>query len=56
MAWWGMKGAFYQRITRVWIQGFAATLKGKPLLDILGGIIDDYEVLWDGYYFSTATM
>lgn len=56
MAWWGMRGAFYQRITRVWIQGFAAKLKGKPLLDILGGIIDDYEVLWDEYYFSTATM
>lgn len=39
MAWWGMRGAFYQRITRVWIQGFAAKLKGKPLLDILGGLL-----------------
>ena len=56
MAWWGMRGAFYERITKVGIQGFAAKLKGKPLLDIVGGIIDDYEVLWDDYYFSTATM
>ena len=56
MAWWGMRGAFYERITKVWIQGFAAKLKGKPLLDIVGGIVEDYEVLWDEYYFSTATM
>jgi peroxin-16 len=31
-------------------------LKGKPLLDMVGGIIEDYEFLWDEYYFSTATL
>lgn len=56
LAWWGMRGAFYERITKRWIHGFASTFKGKPLLDIVGGIIDDYEILWDDYYFSTATM
>ncbi|KAL9635107.1 MAG: hypothetical protein Q9204_002744 [Flavoplaca sp. TL-2023a] len=39
-----------------WIQGFAGKLKGKPLLDIVGGIVEDYDYLWGEYYFSTATM
>jgi len=56
VAWWGMRGAFYENITRVWIQAFADRLKGKPLLDMVGGVIEDYEYLWDEYYFSTATM
>ncbi|KAL9042352.1 MAG: hypothetical protein Q9180_000663 [Flavoplaca navasiana] len=56
MAWWGMRGAFYENITKSWIQGFAGKLKGKPLLDIVGGIVEDYDYLWGEYYFSTATM
>ena len=39
-----------------WIRGFAGSLKGKPLLDLVGGIVEDYEQLWNEYYFSTATM
>jgi peroxin-16 len=31
-------------------------LKGKFLLDMVGGVIEDYQYLWDEYYFSTATM
>jgi len=31
-------------------------LKGKPLLDMVGGVIEDYEFLWDQYYFPTATL
>jgi peroxin-16 len=31
-------------------------MKGKPLLDLVGSIIEDYEYLWDNYYFSTATL
>ncbi|KAL8829816.1 MAG: hypothetical protein Q9191_001795 [Dirinaria sp. TL-2023a] len=56
VAWWGMRGAFYENVTRAWIQGFADRLKGKPLLDLVGGVIEDYEYLWNEYYFSTATM
>ncbi len=82
MAWWGMRGAFYENFTkyvpmfhgtpsktivrhtltcwvcccRSWIRGFAGKLKGKPLLDIVGGIVEDYDYLWDEYYFSTSTM
>lgn len=56
MAWWGMRGAFYENITRTWIQGFAGRLKGKPLLDMVGVIVEDYDYLWDEYYFPTATL
>lgn len=54
MAWWGMRGAFYENITRDYIQGFASKLKGRPLLDMVGVIIEDYDYLWDEYYFSTT--
>jgi peroxin-16 len=56
LAWWGMRGAFYENITKVWIHGAAQTLKGKPILDLVGGIVEDYEYLWSNYYFSTSTM
>lgn len=75
VAWWGMRGAFYENVTRysqvqlhsrrnelifisirAWIQAFTGRMKGKPLLDIVGGVVEDYEYLWNEYYFSTATM
>lgn len=56
VAWWGLRGAFFEDVSRKWIDGFAARLKGKPLLDMLGTVIEDYAYLWDEYYFSTATM
>ena len=56
MAWWGMRGAFYENVTRGWIQGFAGKLKGKPLLDMVGIIVEDYDYLWDEYYFPTTTL
>jgi peroxin-16 len=31
-------------------------MKGKPVLDLVGTIVDDYEYLWDNFYFSTATL
>lgn len=41
---------------RAWIRGVTGRLRNKPLLDMVGGVIEDYEYLWDEYYFSTATM
>ena len=55
MAWWGMRGAFYENITRGYIQAFAGKLKGKPLLDMVGTVVEDYDFLWDEYYFSTSS-
>ena len=42
--------------SRAWINGVTRRLRNKPLLDMVGGVIEDYEYLWDEYYFSTATM
>lgn len=56
MAWWTMRGAFYENVTRNVILGFTGKLKGKPLLDMVGNIVEDYEFLWDQYYFPTATL
>ncbi|KJX96982.1 peroxisomal membrane protein pex16 [Zymoseptoria brevis] len=56
LAWWGMRGAFYENITRGMILGFAGKLKNKPLLDMIGNFVEDYEFLWDQYYFPTATL
>ena len=41
---------------RAWIHSVTNKLKGKPLLDLVGGVIEDYEFLWNEYYFSTATL
>lgn len=43
-------------LIRAWIHSITGKLKNKPLLDLIGGVIEDYEFLWDQYYFSTATM
>ena len=56
LAWWAMRGTFYENMTREYIQVLAQKLKGKPLLDMVGVVIDDYDYLWDEHYFSTATM
>jgi peroxin-16 len=31
-------------------------MKGKPLLDLVGSVVEDYGYLWENYYFSTATL
>lgn len=41
---------------RPWLRGLTGKMKGKPLLDLVGGVIEDYDFLWDNYYFSTATL
>lgn len=56
MAWWSMRGAFYENVTKGMIQGFTGRLKGKPVLDMVGNFVDDYEYLWDNMYFPTATL
>ncbi|KAL4928239.1 peroxisomal membrane protein PEX16 [Aspergillus undulatus] len=56
MGWWLMRGAFYKNITKSTLKGLTGKMKGKPLLDLVGSIIEDYEYLWDNYYFSTATL
>ena len=44
------------KLHRTWIHNVTGQLRGKLLLDIVGGIVEDYDYLWDEYYFSTATV
>lgn len=56
MAWWGMRGAFYENVTGGVVKGVAGRLRGKPLLEMVGGVVEDYDFLWGEYYFPTATL
>lgn len=56
MAWWGMRGAFYENVTKAVVMKVVDTLKGRPVLDLVGGVVEDYEHLWANYWFSTSTM
>ncbi|KAJ5939846.1 Peroxisome membrane protein Pex16 [Penicillium verrucosum] len=56
MGWWMMRGAFYENITKSWLHSLTGKMKGKPLLDLVGSVVEDYEYLWDNFYFSTATL
>lgn len=56
LAWWGMRGAFYENVTQGMIRGVASKLKNKPLLDMIGNFVEDYDFLWDEFYFSTVTL
>ncbi|KAI1445410.1 peroxisome membrane protein [Annulohypoxylon stygium] len=47
--WWTMKGAFYENFTRNVIGGVR-----RRMPSIVSGILEDYEYLWENYYFSTS--
>ncbi|KAG6040636.1 hypothetical protein E4U41_007632 [Claviceps citrina] len=49
MAWWAMRGAFYENITKGVVGGVRGRIPG-----FLAGILEDYEYLWENYYFSTS--
>jgi peroxin-16 len=49
MAWWLMRGAFYENVMKGLVGGVKARLPG-----LLAGILEDYEYLWENYYFSTS--
>lgn len=42
--------------SRAWLRSITEKMKGKPLLDLVGSVVEDYGYLWDNYYFSTATL
>ncbi|EJT79808.1 peroxisomal membrane protein PEX16 [Gaeumannomyces tritici R3-111a-1] len=49
LGWWAMRGAAYDGVVKGVIGGVKRRLPG-----FVGGILDDYEYLWETYYFSTA--
>lgn len=52
--WWLLRGAAWEGLTKRWVNGLSSRLKRWPLLDLLGGVVEEYEHLWGEYYFSTA--
>ncbi|TEA12336.1 Peroxisomal membrane protein PEX16 [Colletotrichum sidae] len=49
MGWWTMRGAFYENVMKGVVGGVRSRVPG-----IVGGILEDYEYLWENYYFSTS--
>ncbi|KAI9163725.1 Peroxisomal membrane protein-like protein [Paramyrothecium foliicola] len=49
MSWWLMRGAFYENMTK----GVVGSMS-KRLPSFIAGIVEDYEYLWENYYFSTS--
>lgn len=50
MAWWGMRGPAYDML----VKGFVGGVK-RRVPSLVGGILEDYEYLWENYYFSTSS-
>ncbi|KAJ4146968.1 hypothetical protein LMH87_001521 [Akanthomyces muscarius] len=49
MLWWSMRGAFYENVTKGVVTGVS-----RRMPSFIGGILEDYEYLWENYYFSTS--
>ncbi|KAK4186438.1 peroxisome membrane protein [Podospora australis] len=49
MGWWTMRGAFYEHVTKGLVTGVT-----RRMPNLIAGILEDYEYLWENYYFSTA--
>lgn len=49
MWWWLMRGAAYENVTKVVVGGVRRRVPG-----FVGTILEDYEYLWENYYFSTS--
>lgn len=49
MSWWMLRGAFYENVTKEVVGGMTQRMPG-----FVAGILEDYEYLWENYYFSTS--
>ncbi|KAK3331316.1 peroxisome membrane protein [Apodospora peruviana] len=49
MGWWTMRGAFYENVTKGMVAGVR-----RRMPSLVAGILEDYEYLWENYYFSTS--
>lgn len=49
MGWWVMRGAAYENVAKGVVGGVRRRVPA-----FVGGILEDYEYLWENYYFSTS--
>lgn len=49
MWWWMMRGAAYENVVKSMVGGVTRRVPG-----FVGTILEDYEYLWENYYFSTS--
>jgi peroxin-16 len=53
MGWWGLRGAFYENVTKKWVDGLVGS---RFMPGLVGGILQDYAFLWDEYHFASDDM
>ncbi|CAI2170483.1 3015_t:CDS:2 [Funneliformis geosporum] len=46
-----LRGPFYEKFTRPKINNFCHSVSNKPILSLFGGILRDYQPLWENIYF-----
>lgn len=57
MTWWLMRGAFYENVTRKYVRGVKTGVEKVPVVGpLVAGIVEDYDILWGDYHFSTSTL
>ncbi|KAJ1819176.1 hypothetical protein LPJ56_001643 [Coemansia sp. RSA 2599] len=49
-----LRSPFFDRFTESRLTRIAEWCNNKPLLSLLGSLIQDYQPLWENYYFYTA--
>ncbi|EON95766.1 putative peroxisomal membrane protein pex16 protein [Phaeoacremonium minimum UCRPA7] len=50
LGWWTMRGAAYENFTKGLVGGVR-----RRMPSLVAGILEDYEYLWENYYFSTSS-
>ena len=53
MGWWTLRGAFYENVTKGWVDGL---VNARYMPGLVGGILEDYAFLWEEYHFSSDDM
>ncbi|KFZ20650.1 hypothetical protein V502_03097 [Pseudogymnoascus sp. VKM F-4520 (FW-2644)] len=53
MGWWTLRGAFYENVTKGWVQSLVGA---KYMPGLVGGILEDYAFLWEEYHFASDDM
>ncbi|CAJ0861736.1 1201_t:CDS:10, partial [Entrophospora sp. SA101] len=50
-----LRGPFYEKITRPKIDKICQSVGNKPILSLFGGILRDYQPIWENVYFYKNT-